>query len=1111
MSPGQEKIREHLVSNRPMIDQIQATAATAPAIGEVAQVSAPIGGGGAKQRLVVTDDIAADQARVLLHSIPVGFAGGVVPAGVVAWVLRGQAPTSALWAWFIWMVLVHSARLVVWFGAQPDDELRRNPGRWLFRLRLTVLILGVSWAALPLFLFTASSNDGLFIAMVIAAVCGAGVAQQSSDAPSALLFMLPSAIALGARLLLSPEPALQAAGYLAVLYFAYLGLATRRIHTAFVDLSRLRAQAEQHSLYDALTKLPNRSALNLRLKDALARARREGTEVAVGFVDLDDFKRVNDTHGHDAGDALLREVAQRWQDGLRETELIARLGGDEFVIVIEGINPDTAVMDLTAIFERIHIAVMEPIRVGPQQLVQIGMTMGVARFPVDSTDPDMLLRQADASMYQLKREKSTRKQWWQLGVNDVQAPQQELPIDPYGGDAAQILSEASTLFDQVNAHFVEAFYSDLMADTGAAALFKALDDQQFAELKRRQMAYLCFLMDPHTAIDALKSRAQHIGAIHFLSGISGAMLARSSVRYRSLLGERLNTERMLASRRYRLLRIVESRIQDELDAELSAGEEINRVYQEVFSRQRRFHGELWTDASQQELDVLANMPGIQATVLTRLNREGALTVERSASKPGSGIATIFRDNTQLPDLDPTSPRGQTATSSAWRTQAVERTDCWARDPRAAPWREAGARFGIRSNVAIPFAGQDGHVVAVLTIYGAYPNQFASAWMQQWTAGVQRRMESIWAQCSTPPGSLVLSEERALTYRERLFAGGLQMYMQPIADLVTGRVMHVEALARLRMPDGTVVSPAHFIPLLGDTELDRVFRVGLDQTLEALRAWDAQGLTIEASINLPPSTLLDPDCAAWVAEALKRHAVEPRRLTLELLETQAFNAAAQAEAIHRLREVGIRLAMDDLGTGYSSIHRLSTLKFDSIKIDQNLILQIYDSPLQTVTLIGTLVLLGLDLGLSVVVEGIEDDSMLEVAAVFGAKYAQGYAIAAPMPVSQVADWLGGFVFPSEVAARRIQTYAGALAYHWRFVHMNSGQHPSASDDCPLERFFHERGYQGTEIDDWHACIHTSGAKAEEASRKLSNWLADKVRASRPGDCAEMPPRDAARSG
>ena len=383
----------------------------------------------AERRIFVNDDVATDLAKVSLNSIPVGFAGGVIPAGVVAWVLRGQVPAPALLLWFAWMVLAHSARVAIWFASRPEHALQSNAGLWLLRARVSALMLGASWALLPLLMFPINPFDQLFMATVIAAVCGAGVAQQSSDAPSALFVMLPPAIAMGARLLLSAEPELQAAGYLAVLYFAYLALATRRIHASFVELSQLRARAERQSLSDALTKLPNRTALTLRLNNALARAKRQGTEVAVGYVDLDDFKRVNDTHGHDAGDALLREVARRWRDELRQSELIARLGGDEFAIVIENIEPESALRQLTAIFDRVHQAVATPIPIAMNQFVQIGMTMGVARFPTDGTDGDMLLRHADEAMYQLKRQKATRNRWWQLGVNDMHAPQQESPID----------------------------------------------------------------------------------------------------------------------------------------------------------------------------------------------------------------------------------------------------------------------------------------------------------------------------------------------------------------------------------------------------------------------------------------------------------------------------------------------------------------------------------------------------------------------------------------------------------------------------------------------------------------------------------------------------------
>jgi EAL domain-containing protein (putative c-di-GMP-specific phosphodiesterase class I) len=93
-----------------------------------------------------------------------------------------------------------------------------------------------------------------------------------------------------------------------------------------------------------------------------------------------------------------------------------------------------------------------------------------------------------------------------------------------------------------------------------------------------------------------------------------------------------------------------------------------------------------------------------------------------------------------------------------------------------------------------------------------------------------------------------------------------MAMQPIVDLRDGRLAKVEALARLVLEDGTVIAPDVFIPLLRQAELDRLFVCGLDQALAALVAWEAEGLVVDVSINLPPLTLAEPACASWVAEA-----------------------------------------------------------------------------------------------------------------------------------------------------------------------------------------------------------------------------------------------------
>lgn len=156
---------------------------------------------------------------------------------------------------------------------------------------------------------------------------------------------------------------------------------------------------------DMLTGLANRRLLYAHLKQELARARRQRTMVAVVFVDLDNFKMVNDTLGHSTGDRLLREVSARLSSCTREGDIVARLGGDEFVMVL----PIQTDRDPTPLIERLLDSVSRPFRIGNRNL-NVTCSIGVAVYPQDGKDGPTLLRNADAHMY---RDKESRR----LGIN----------------------------------------------------------------------------------------------------------------------------------------------------------------------------------------------------------------------------------------------------------------------------------------------------------------------------------------------------------------------------------------------------------------------------------------------------------------------------------------------------------------------------------------------------------------------------------------------------------------------------------------------------------------------------------------------------------------------
>jgi diguanylate cyclase len=170
----------------------------------------------------------------------------------------------------------------------------------------------------------------------------------------------------------------------------------------FTDISQLKEsqrKLEQLASFDTLTGLPNRRLLQDRIDQGLRRATRSGRGMALLFIDLDGFKEVNDTLGHDVGDVLLQEVADRLQRCIRGSDSVGRFGGDEFAIVIEDA---TLPADAIRVAQRIVEGVAEPVLVGEHR-IQTTASIGIALCPQDGTDATTLLKNADIAMYRAKK------------------------------------------------------------------------------------------------------------------------------------------------------------------------------------------------------------------------------------------------------------------------------------------------------------------------------------------------------------------------------------------------------------------------------------------------------------------------------------------------------------------------------------------------------------------------------------------------------------------------------------------------------------------------------------------------------------------------------------
>jgi diguanylate cyclase len=187
----------------------------------------------------------------------------------------------------------------------------------------------------------------------------------------------------------------------AEVHYAQNALAQARAELVGTQAGERRAR--HLSLHDSLTTLPNRSFFRERLDHALAHAEFGHQTLAVLYVDLDGFKRINDVHGHDAGDEMLRIVAARMRRAVRTEDMVSRLGGDEFACLLAELPPGRT--QLVRLAGKLFDAVSAPYKIGKLRLT-VRPSIGIAMGPADGTSAEILLKCADTAMYRAKRQQT---------------------------------------------------------------------------------------------------------------------------------------------------------------------------------------------------------------------------------------------------------------------------------------------------------------------------------------------------------------------------------------------------------------------------------------------------------------------------------------------------------------------------------------------------------------------------------------------------------------------------------------------------------------------------------------------------------------------------------
>ena len=167
------------------------------------------------------------------------------------------------------------------------------------------------------------------------------------------------------------------------------------------------------AFHDSLTGLPNRSLFYDRIYQGLARARRSNSKVALMLLDIDRFKNINDSLGHDAGDLMLKAISMRLTEGVRDMDTVARLGGDEFVVVLEGVHD---IEDVMFVANKLLTTLSRPVEISGHEISST-VSIGVSLFPDDGADTDELLKHADIAMYKAKEDGKNNCQFYTKGMN----------------------------------------------------------------------------------------------------------------------------------------------------------------------------------------------------------------------------------------------------------------------------------------------------------------------------------------------------------------------------------------------------------------------------------------------------------------------------------------------------------------------------------------------------------------------------------------------------------------------------------------------------------------------------------------------------------------------
>jgi diguanylate cyclase (GGDEF)-like protein len=373
-----------------------------------------------KQPLITTargdarlTDVRLEQVRIIYSAIPSSLLVILVNSAILSVVQWGVIDHRVIILWFLTTNALSLFRGYLHQEFRKLDHRQHTPNIWYQLAVITSALSGACWGAAGVWLFPESSiAHQVFLAFVIAGMCAGGITTLSSIRRAAWAFVLLAITPLVIQFLLVDTQISIGMAIMSMLFVVMLLYSAQRLNGTIVETFTARRERElseqtirYQALYDDLTDLPNRRHLLDKLKNEISNAERHNRIGAALFIDLDRFKRINDSLGHNIGDELLLQIAKRIRSRLRNQDTAARLGGDEFVVLLPevGPNPELAGAQATKIANKIRRLFYSPFVIQGHD-IHLTISVGIALFPHSQVSAEDLIQFADVAMYQAKNE-----------------------------------------------------------------------------------------------------------------------------------------------------------------------------------------------------------------------------------------------------------------------------------------------------------------------------------------------------------------------------------------------------------------------------------------------------------------------------------------------------------------------------------------------------------------------------------------------------------------------------------------------------------------------------------------------------------------------------------